>query len=117
MELLFAVYEARGLLLCLGLAVYLVYKVWVYRRLSAFKGPFSSGWSEAWSSVTTVSNIAHLKHKEVCGKYGTQRPHSYLDGSVQIDKPFRVNLSNRSERLGYQLPGARHSHERGPFSI
>ncbi|EAQ88674.1 hypothetical protein CHGG_05293 [Chaetomium globosum CBS 148.51] len=53
MELLFAVYEARGLLLCLGLAVYLVYKVWVYRRLSAFKGPFSSGWSEAWSSVTT----------------------------------------------------------------
>ncbi|KAH6627331.1 cytochrome P450 [Chaetomium tenue] len=70
MELFLVAYEARGLLVSVGLAVYLVYKVWVYRRLSAFKGPFSSGWSETWNSATTVSNNAHVKHKEVCDKYG-----------------------------------------------
>ncbi|KAH6839614.1 cytochrome P450 [Chaetomium sp. MPI-CAGE-AT-0009] len=70
MGLFSVAYESRWLLVCASLAVYLVYKVWVYRRLSAFKGPFGSGWSELWHSATTISDDAHAKYKEACDKYG-----------------------------------------------
>ncbi|KAK3296547.1 cytochrome P450 [Chaetomium fimeti] len=70
MSLFSALYESRWLLVCATLVAYLVYKVWVYRRLSAFKGPFGSGWSELWHSATTISTDAHAKYKEACDKYG-----------------------------------------------
>ncbi|KAK0717563.1 cytochrome P450 [Lasiosphaeria miniovina] len=54
-----------------GLVVYyLVVKVQTYYRLRAFKGPFSTGFSEVWHMSAIFGKQAHLKYKETVDKYG-----------------------------------------------
>lgn len=41
-----------------------------YRRLQAFKGPFSTGWSELWHTRKILGWNCHLAYKDVTDKYG-----------------------------------------------
>ncbi|KAK3388000.1 cytochrome P450 [Podospora didyma] len=70
MGLLLQLYELRWLLATAGLAVYITNKIRAYNRLKAFKGPFSTGWSEAWHAWAILSLKSHLKYKDVIDKYG-----------------------------------------------
>ncbi|AEO68180.1 uncharacterized protein THITE_2049461 [Thermothielavioides terrestris NRRL 8126] len=70
MGLVRVVYDSRWLFVVAGLLGYVAYKVHVYNRLKAFKGPFSSGWFEFWHSYAIIGDNQHLKYKEVCEKYG-----------------------------------------------
>lgn len=71
MGLVSILYDSRWRLALAGLFVYVAYKVYVYNRLRAFRGPFSSGWFEFWHSYAIIGDNSHLKYKEVCDKYGT----------------------------------------------
>ena len=41
-----------------------------YRRLEAFRGPFSTGWSELWHAHKILGLNSHLAYKHVTDKYG-----------------------------------------------
>ena len=63
--------ENRWLIAWTAVAIYLFTKIYAYRRLSAFKGPFSTGFSNFLQSKWFINGKFHLRHKEVIEKYGT----------------------------------------------
>lgn len=71
MGILSQFYSLSWALASVLMAVYVCQKLRTYNRLKAFKGPFSSGWSEAWHIFAILSFKSHLKYDEVCKKYGT----------------------------------------------
>lgn len=70
MTLILQLYVARWWLLSIVLGFFVMIKYQKYRRLQAFPGPFSTGWSELWHARTVMSNHCHLKYKEVNDNYG-----------------------------------------------
>ncbi|WYZ45977.1 hypothetical protein EsH8_IX_000202 [Colletotrichum jinshuiense] len=70
MGILSQFYSLSWALASVLMAVYVCQKLRTYNRLKAFKGPFSSGWSEAWHIFAILSFKSHLKYDEVCKKYG-----------------------------------------------
>ena len=70
MSVLLAGYSVRWLLSFLGLAIYVVTKIRTYNRLRAFKGPFSTGFSEFWRAKAYLGLKSHLAYRDVCDKYG-----------------------------------------------
>ena len=70
MALLAQVYAARWLLFAALLAIYAADKYRKYIRLSAFRGPFSTGWSELWHTRVILKKRSHLAYKDVNDKYG-----------------------------------------------
>ncbi|KAF2269652.1 cytochrome P450 [Lojkania enalia] len=71
MALLAQLYLAKWLLLAVVALVYGVRKYRMYMRLRAFKGPFSTGWSEVWHICAIASLHSHLWYEDVCKRYGT----------------------------------------------
>lgn len=57
-------------LLALAVVSHLVGVYQRYRRLQAFKGPFSTGWCEAWHAHKILGLNSHLAYKRVTEKYG-----------------------------------------------
>jgi hypothetical protein len=70
MTIIAHLYAARWLLSAVALALYIASKYRAYKRLAAFKGPFSTGWSEAWHARAILSNRSHLAYKDVNDEYG-----------------------------------------------
>lgn len=70
MSLILQLYAARWLLLSAVLVVYVADKYRKYVRLRAFKGPFSTGWSELWHTRVLLGLRSHLAYKDVNDKYG-----------------------------------------------
>ena len=70
MGLLSQIYGLRWELALATLAIFIGLKIHSYNRLSAFKGPFASGFSNIWHTRALLSPISHLKYREVCDKYG-----------------------------------------------
>jgi hypothetical protein len=71
MGLLSILPNGRWLFALGGLLFYLVYKIRVYYRLRAFKGPPGSGWFQFWHSKAWLGYEGHIRFKEVCDEYGT----------------------------------------------
>ncbi|KAH6026409.1 hypothetical protein HBI54_239890 [Parastagonospora nodorum] len=70
MSILTELYTLRFLLTSAAVLVYVATKIHAYRRLSAFKGPFSTGWCEVWHSSRIISVDSHLAYQAVNDKYG-----------------------------------------------
>ncbi|KAF6805135.1 pisatin demethylase [Colletotrichum sojae] len=70
MALFAQLYNFRWVAAFLLLTVYAGTKIRTYNRLKAFKGPFSTGWSEAWHILALLSFKSHLKYDEVIRKHG-----------------------------------------------
>ena len=70
MGLLAQIFEMRWLVVAVALLIIVADKYRKYRRLKAFRGPFSTGFSEIWHSLAIVSLESHLIYKDVCDKYG-----------------------------------------------
>lgn len=70
MALFAQLYSFRWVVAFVLLAAYAGTKIRTYNRLKAFKGPFSTGWSEAWHALAILSFKSHLKYDEVIRKYG-----------------------------------------------
>jgi len=70
MGLLVQIHDLWWVLASVAVAVYIGSKIRTYRRLRAFRGPFSTGFSELWHSRVLLGLRSHVKYKEVCDKYG-----------------------------------------------
>ena len=70
MGLFVQIHDIWWVLASVAVAVYIGSKIRAYRRLRAFKGPFSTGFSELWHSRVLLGLRSHVKYKEVCDKYG-----------------------------------------------
>lgn len=70
MSLLAQVYAARWFLFTALVALYAADKYQKYMRLRAFRGPFSTGWSEIWHTRVILNKTSHLAYKEVNDRYG-----------------------------------------------
>jgi hypothetical protein len=70
MALFAQLYEARWQLLAIVFLVYAANKYRIYRRLSAFKGPFSTGWFDIWHTWAILGMRSHLVYNDVCERYG-----------------------------------------------
>jgi hypothetical protein len=70
MSLFAQLYAARWLLLTVAFAAYVANRYRKYRRLQAFRGPFSTGWSELWHIRAILEGRSHVAYKEVNDKYG-----------------------------------------------
>lgn len=70
MSLLVQLYAARWTVLSVLLALYAVFKYHRYRRLSEFKGPFSTGWCDLWHAYLIISKRSHLYYEKLNEKYG-----------------------------------------------
>jgi len=70
MSLFAQVYAARWLLFSALLAFYAADKYRKYTRLRAFRGPFSTGWSEIWHAGVMLNKCSHLAYKDVNDEYG-----------------------------------------------
>jgi hypothetical protein len=70
MSLLTQLYNLQWLLAFIVLLVHLISKYRAYRRLSALKGPFSTGWSEMWHSYQIIGSRSHLAYQDVNDRYG-----------------------------------------------
>jgi len=70
MGLLVQIHDIWWVLASVAVAAYISSKIRAYRRLRAFKGPFSTGFSEIWHSRVLLGLRSHVKYKEVCDKYG-----------------------------------------------
>lgn len=62
------------LILCI---LYVANQTRKYHRLSQFKGPFSSGWSEIPHINAIITHRSHLWYKEVTDRYGECTRSSY----------------------------------------
>lgn len=66
-----SLHDIRWLLLVCGAVLLYVAKLYrAYLRLRAFKGPFSTGWSEIWHTRAILGMRSHLAYKEVTDRYG-----------------------------------------------
>jgi hypothetical protein len=101
-------YDVQWILVFSALVAYLVYKVRVYYRLSAFKGPPGSGWFELWHSTTWLGNNAHFKFKEVCDKYGMSGKRKTLIDPVEADSVSRRHRSSWTKRPHHLFPRPAH---------
>ncbi|KAK8046410.1 hypothetical protein PG996_014474 [Apiospora saccharicola] len=63
-------YDFRWAIASVALGTYLLQKLRAYYRLRAFKGPWSTGWSDLWHVWAILSLKSHLKYDEACRKYG-----------------------------------------------
>lgn len=70
MEIAAFVYDLRWIITVVLLGAYSLQKIRTYYRLSSFKGPWGSGWSELWHVRAILGLKSHLKYDEVCRKYG-----------------------------------------------
>jgi hypothetical protein len=70
MSVLTEFYALRWWLAAGLVIVYVASKYHTYKRLAAFKGPFSTGWSEIWHSSHIISAKSHLAYQDVNRKYG-----------------------------------------------
>lgn len=70
MDALVQRYDLRCLLVSAALVIYIVYKIQTYRRLRAFKGPFSAGFTSFWHSWSFLTWNSHLFYQDVCEHYG-----------------------------------------------
>ncbi|ORY12211.1 benzoate 4-monooxygenase cytochrome-like protein P450 [Clohesyomyces aquaticus] len=70
MSLVAQLYAARWILTYALLALYTANKLWKYNRLRAFRGPFSTGWSELWHTSVLLSKQSHIYYKEINDTYG-----------------------------------------------
>jgi hypothetical protein len=70
MSFLVQLIVAKWFLFTAVLALYAANKYRKYARLPAFKGPFSSGWSELWHTRAMLGMRSHLAYKDVNDKYG-----------------------------------------------
>jgi hypothetical protein len=70
MSLFTQFYNLRWLVVLIVLLAYVTSKYRAYQRLSAFKGPFSTGWSEIWHSYRIIGSHSHLAYRDVNDKYG-----------------------------------------------
>jgi hypothetical protein len=70
MTIITQVYAARWTIIATGILLYGLLKFLAYRRLAAFKGPFSTGWFEFWHTRAILSMRSYLAYKEVNEKYG-----------------------------------------------
>lgn len=61
---------SRWLLAAISTILYIIWKYRAYKRLAAFTGPFSTGWSEIWHTYTILAMQSHLKYKEINDRYG-----------------------------------------------
>ncbi|KAF1961436.1 benzoate 4-monooxygenase cytochrome-like protein P450 [Byssothecium circinans] len=64
-------YSARWLLVAATLSIYTALKYKAYKRLSHFKGPFSTGFSELWHIHAILSMRSHEMYREATDKYGS----------------------------------------------
>ncbi|KAF2640930.1 benzoate 4-monooxygenase cytochrome-like protein P450 [Massarina eburnea CBS 473.64] len=71
MAVLNLIYSARWLIFGAILSIYTVSKYKTYKRLSQFKGPFSTGWSEIWHIRAIMSYRSHECYREATDKYGS----------------------------------------------
>ncbi|KAM7214882.1 Cytochrome P450 [Rhypophila decipiens] len=98
MTVLSLVYDARWMVLGLLTLVYLGNKLILYHRLSHFKGPFSSGWSELYHIKTILSLDFNDTYNTLCETYGSivrVGPNDLLTSSPEL-------LSHiNSPRAGY----------------
>jgi hypothetical protein len=62
--------EAPWLLPLLLMVAYAANQTRKYHRLSQFKGPYSTGWSELPHIYAIVTYRSHLWYKEVTDRYG-----------------------------------------------
>jgi len=58
------------LLLCVALVGYVLKKGREYRRLQAFPGPVSTGWSEVLHMRAILSRRSHMWYKQVINQHG-----------------------------------------------
>lgn len=70
MSLLGQLYLARWLVLAVAFAAYLANKYRKYRRLQAFPGPSSTGWSELLHICAILNKSAHHWYKAIGDRYG-----------------------------------------------
>ncbi|KAH7095544.1 putative cytochrome P450 monooxygenase [Paraphoma chrysanthemicola] len=70
MSFLVQLYFSRWLLAAISTILYIIWKYRAYKRLAAFKGPFSTGWSEIWHTHAILTMQSHLKYKEINDRYG-----------------------------------------------
>jgi hypothetical protein len=70
MSLFAQLYALRWTICSAVVLLYVTSKYHTYRRLAAFKGPFSTGWSELWHSYHLLGIRSHLVYRDVNEKYG-----------------------------------------------
>ena len=70
MSIVAQLYAARWLLVAAVFVLYCASQYRTYKRLAAFKGPISTGWSEIWHTRAILGLRSHLKYKEVNDEYG-----------------------------------------------
>jgi hypothetical protein len=73
MSLFAQLYAARWTVVSVLLALYAASKYRQYRRLSDFKGPFSTGWCNLWHAYLIISKRSHLYYQGLNEKYGKYR--------------------------------------------
>jgi hypothetical protein len=64
------IFDMRWMVIAVVVFVYAASKYRTFRRLAAFKGPWSTGWCEAWHSYHLMGTRSHLAYKEVNDRYG-----------------------------------------------
>jgi hypothetical protein len=118
MSILAEVYGFRWYLVAIGFVTFLSFKFAAYKRLAAFQGPFSVGWSELWHTRTMLSMRSHLVYKDVNDKYGKSRltfildhiQHNYRNKTT--NHTSRCHRPHRTQRLDHILSRVTRLHER-----
>jgi hypothetical protein len=116
MGIIAQVYENRWPIAWAIIAICLIAKIRTYRRLSAFNGPFTVGFSNFLFSRAIINFNVHLWHKEVIEKYGpiarigpndliTDSPELLAHMSAVRSPYTRTKWFNRATRL---WPGKDH---------
>ncbi|KAK4443291.1 cytochrome P450 [Podospora aff. communis PSN243] len=110
------IYEIRWAVASAIIALYVIVKIRAYRRLSAFDGPFSVGFSNFLFSKALINFNFHLWHKDVIDKHGPIArigPNDLITNSPEllahmsaVRSPYtRTKWFNRATRL---WPGKDH---------
>ena len=115
MGLLAQAFEMRWLFASIALLIFAVDKYRRYRRLKAFKGPFSTGFSEIWHSLTILSMKSHLAYRDVCNKYGQY--YSGVERASILIRNLRPYRPCWAERPYHFIARSSLSYERCPLSV